>query len=161
MAEKRQDWIDDVELADVPIKWNWSHIDGRPDTFNDEGDHNFTVILPKDVALDLLDKGWTAVKENPPYEEGDDPEWTLKIKISYKYEAPLIYLIKGDRKVRVRDAGDLAQIRRDNTERIDVIITPSRWVNGNRTGVTAYVKEMYAEIRESRFAQRYSDYQEI
>ena len=40
---------------------------------------------------------------------------------------------------------------------------PSPWAaldigNPGRTGVTAYVKEMYVKIRESRFAEMYSDY---
>ena len=156
-----KDYIEEVELADVMVKWNWSHFDGREDTFNAEGDHNFTVILPKETALDLLDRGWTGIKESAPYgdDEGAEPEYTLKIKISYKYEAPLVYLIKGDRKFRA-DESDLTQIRRDSCEQLDVIITPSRWVSGNRTGVTAYAKELYAKVRESRFAQQYSEFEE-
>lgn len=159
MAEK-QEWIDDVELEDVTVKWNWSHFDGRADGLNDLGDHNFTIILDERTALELRDAGWTGVKENEPYEEGDPPEWTLKIKISYKYEAPKVFLIKGERKFRAEES-DLADIRRDATEQIDVIITPSRWVQGNRTGVTAYAKELYAKIRESRFSRKYADYEEL
>ena len=162
MAEQKQDWINDVELEDVMIKWNWSHFDGRADTFNDPGDHNFTIILPKETALQLREAGWTSIKENDPYgdDEGAEGEWTMKVKISYKYEAPKIYLIKGDRKFKA-DESDLSEIRRDSCEQIDVIITPSRWVNGNRTGVTAYAKELYAKVRESRFAQNYADYEEV
>lgn len=159
MPESKTDWIEDVELEDVKVKWNWSHFDGRADGLNDKGDYNFTVILPEETARELLELGWTGVKENEPYEEGDPPEWTLKIKISYKYEAPKVYLIKKERKFRA-DESDLADIRRDVTEQIDVIITPSRWVQGNRTGVTAYAKELYAKVRESRFAEKYNDYEE-
>lgn len=162
MADRkdRGDWIDDEELEDVMVKWNWSHFDGRADTFNDEGDHNFTIILPEETAKELLKRGWTGVKENEPYEEGDPPEWTLKVKISYRYEAPKIYLIKRGRKFRAEES-DLRDIRRDSCSQIDVIITPSRWINGPRTGVTAYVKELYAEIKESRFADKYGDFEEV
>lgn len=159
MSEKPGNWIEDVELEDVQVKWNWSHFDGRADTFNDQGDHNFTIVLPEATAKKLLDEGWTGIKESAGYEEGDPPEWTLKIKISYRFEAPKIYLIKNERKFRA-DERDLADIRRDTTDQIDVIITPSRWVNGPRTGVTAYAKELYAKVRESRFASKYSDYEE-
>lgn len=158
MAEQQQ-WIDDVELEDVQIKWAFSHFDGRADTFNDEGDHNFTIVLPESTALKLREEGWN-VKEREGYEEGDPPEWTLQVKISYRFEAPKIYLIKGERKFRAEQR-DLADIRRDTCEQIDVIITPSRWVNGNRTGITAYAKELYAKVRESRFASKYSDYEEV
>lgn len=163
--QKRADWIEDVELENVEVKWNWSHFDGREEGLNAAGDHNFTVVLPESTAKELLELGWTGVKENEGYEEGDPPEWTLKVKISYRFEAPKVYLIKthpdlGERKLRAEES-DLADIRRSSTERIDVIITPSRWVQGNRTGVTAYAKEMYAVVRESRFSARYMDMQEI
>lgn len=160
MSEAKQEWIEEVELEDIAVKWNWSHFDGRADTFNDEGDHNFTIILPEKTAKEMLELGWTGIKENEPYEEGDLPEWTLKAKISYKYEAPRVYLIKNGRKFRA-EQDDLRDIRRDTCQQIDVILTPSRWVNGPRTGVTAYVKELYAEVKQSRFADKYEDYEEV
>ena len=157
--EQRQDWIPDLEIENAQIKWAFSHFDGRADTFNDEGDHNFTIILPEEDAKRLMDEGWN-IKEMDGYEEGDPPEYLLKVKISFKYEAPRVYLIKGNRKFRA-DQRDLADIKRATTEQIDVIIQPSRWVNGNRTGISAYVKEMYAKIRESRFSAMYADYEEV
>lgn len=160
MARGDDNWIDDEELEDVNVKWPWSNFDGR-DPMNGDGNYNFTVTLPEAQALDLLNKGWTGVKENPPREEGDPSEWTLRIKVSYMYTPPKIYLIKNERKFRVTEIENLADIRRDMTDRVDVIITPSRWVQGSKSGVTAYVKELYAEIRESRFSSRYADYEEI
>jgi hypothetical protein len=158
MAE-RQNWIEDIELEDAQIKWGFSHFDGREDTFNAEGDHNFTVILPEETAKKLLDEGWN-VREIEGYEEGDPPEYTLKVKISYRFEPPKVFLIKGDRKIRA-DERDLADITRATCDQIDVIITPSRWVHGQNSGISAYVKELYAKVRQSRFAERYSDYEEI
>jgi hypothetical protein len=158
MAEDRK-WIDDVELEDVKVKWAFSHFDGREDTFNAQGDHNFQIILPDDIAKQLLDDGWN-VRSMPGYEEGDPEEHLLKVKISYKYEPPKIYLIKGDRKLRAEQR-DLADIRRDTCERIDIIITPSRWVAGGSTGITAYAKELYAKVKESRFSAMYADFEEM
>lgn len=159
MTEQQRNWIEDIELEDVQIKWAFSHFDGRADTYNDEGDHNFTIVLPEETAQKLIAEGWN-VREMAPYEEGDLPEYLLKVKISYKYEPPKIYLIKGERKFRA-DQRDLAEITRAATEQIDVIITPSRWVNGNRSGITAYTKELYAKVKQSRFSERYADYEEI
>ena len=159
MTDQRQDWIDELELADVRVKWSFSHFDGREEGYNSEGDHNFTVILDEEIAKKALAEGW-AVKEMDPYEEGDPPEWLLKCKISYKYEPPLIYLIKNQRKLRA-EVRDLRDIRRDTTERIDVILQPSRWVNGPNSGITAYVKELYATVRQSRFRDQYEDLEEI
>lgn len=159
MAEKTREWIPDIELEDIKVKWGFSHFDGREDTFNMSGDHNFTIILDADVAERLSKEGWN-VREMAGYEEGDPPEFLLKAKISYKFEPPKIYLIKGDRKIRAEQR-DLADIRRDTCEQIDVILTPSRWVNGQNSGITAYVKELYAVVRESRFSGKYADYEEV
>lgn len=155
----KQNWIDDIELEDVQVKWGFSHFDGRADTFNDEGDHNFTIVLPVETAEPLMKEGWN-IRQIDGYEEGDPPEYTLKVKISYRYEAPKIYLIKGNRKFKA-DERDLADITRATCDQIDVIITPSRWVHGQNSGITAYVKEMYAKVRQSRFSERYSDYEEV
>jgi len=158
MPEERH-WIEDVELEDIRVKWAFSHFDGREDTFNAVGDHNFQIILPDDVADKLRADGW-AVRDMAGYEEGDPDEHLLKVKISYKFEPPKIFLIKGERKIRA-DQRDLADIRRDTCERIDVILTPSRWVNGQNSGITAYVKELYAVVKESRFSEKYADYEEV
>lgn len=159
MAKEEREWIDDVEIPDAKIKWGFSNFGGREATYNAEGDHNFTIILPDELADKLRAEGW-AVKTMDGYEEGDPPEHLLKVKISYKYEPPKIFLILGDRKLRA-DERDLDDIRRDTCERIDVVITPSRWVHGKNTGVSAYAKELYAKVKLSRFRETYADLQEI
>lgn len=153
-------WINDLELRDVQVKWPFSHFDGRKDTFNEEGDHNFTIVLDPDYARELMEipNGWN-IKEREGREEGDPSEYTLKIKISYKYEQPAVYLLKGNKRFRASEE-DLADIKRSTCEQIDLIASPSRWVQPDRTGVTAYVKEMYVKIRESRFAEEYSSYED-
>ncbi len=160
MAEtEQQNWIDDLEIANANVKWGFSHFDGRADTFNDEGDHNFTLILSEEQAQELMNEGWN-IRTMDGREDGDPPEYLLKVKISYRFEAPKIYIIKGTRKFRA-DETDLADIKRSTCDQLDVIITPSRWVHGRESGVTAYVKEMYAKIRESRFSAAYADYEEV
>lgn len=156
----KQKWIEDVELEDAQIKWNWSHFDGRQDTYNEEGEYNYTLVLPRQTALELLEEGWN-VREREPYEEGDEPEFTLEVKISDKFGMPKMFLIKRGRRFGVEKLRELHDIKRETTTQIDVIITPSRWVNGNRTGVTAYTKELYATITESRFAEKYADLEEV
>lgn len=160
MPEAAQAWIDDLEIQNASIKWAFSHFDGREDTFNAEGDHNFTVIIDEEeTARRLMDEGWN-IRTNAGREEGDPDEYLLKVKISYKFEAPKIFLLKGQRKYRA-DEIDLADIKRSTTEQIDVIISPSRWVRQGTTGISAYCKEMYAKVKESRFAAEYADYEEV
>jgi hypothetical protein len=157
--DQDQKWIDNIELDDANIKWNWSHFDGK-DMFSGTGDYNFTVIFPEEQARQLMEEGWN-IREHEGYEEGDPPEFTLKVKISYRFEEPKIFLLKGEnRKIKATEK-DLPDINRATCERIDVIIQPSRWVHGQKSGISAYVKELYATIKQSRFEERYADYEEV
>jgi hypothetical protein len=158
VAEKLP-WIEDLEIEDAQIKWAWSHFNGLADDYNDEGDLNFQVIIPPEEAARLADIGWN-IRESDGLEEGDPPQYLLKCVISYRFEDPLIYLIKGSRKIRAKEE-DIPDIRRDTCERIDVIIKPSRWTRKDRSGVSAYVKELYATVRESRFSERYAELDEV
>lgn len=154
-------YIEKEELGDCTIKWSWSNFDGN-DSMSGPGNYNFTVVLPEEAAKILLERGWTSVRQNEPYEEGDAPEWTMKIHISDRFGMPQVYFIKNGRKLRVRDIKDISDIRRDTCEKLDVIISPSKWEQpGGRSGVTAYVDEMWVVIRESRFAQQYADMEEV
>lgn len=155
----KQDWIDDLEIPDAQIKWPFSNFDGRVTMFNTSGERNFNIIIPESEVDRLEADGWS-IRRLEGFEEGDPPEYLLKVKISYKYEPPKIFLIKGNRKFRAEER-DLSDISRATCERIDVIITPSRWVHGQNSGISAYVKELYATVKESRFEAAYADYEEV
>jgi len=157
---RSSNWIEDLEIENAKVKWAFSHFDGRADTFNDAGDHNFTLIIDDESeARRLMEEGWN-IRVLEPREEGDPVEHLLKVKISYRYEPPKIYLIKGQRKFRA-DETDLSDISRATCLKLDVIIQPSPWVHGRESGVSAYAKEMYATVKESRFSQVYADFEEV
>ena len=158
--DETRPWIDDLEIENAQIKWAFSHFDGREDTFNTEGDHNFTVIIEDEQEANrLIAEGWN-IRRMDPREEGDPFEYLLKVKISYRFAPPPIFFLKGERRYRA-DEADLVEIQRATCEQIDVIISPNPWVHGRERGVSAYVKEMYVKIKESRFAARYADYEEV
>lgn len=151
-------WIDDIEIENAQVKWPFSNFDGD-DKLSGPGNYNFTIILDDEQAERYRAEGWN-VKTYEGRDEGDPPEHTLKVIISYKFDAPHVYLIKGDRKFRATER-DLADIRRDTLEQLDVIISPSRWSRPNGdAGVSAYVKELYAQVKQSRFSERYADYED-
>lgn len=153
-------WIPELEIEDAQIKWAFSHIDGREDRFNEAGEHNFQLIIPEDRVEELRAQGWV-IRSLDGYEEGDPQEHLLKVKISFKYEPPRIFMIRNGRKFRVESPRDLSDVNRSTTKRIDLVVTPSRWTYGRDTGVTAYVKEMYATVTGSRFADKYADFEEV
>lgn len=160
MTTTEQKWVDDLEYEDARIKWVWSNFDGAKRGFNEEGQYNFKLIIPEIDVDRLREDGWN-VKEQAPYEEGDAPEYLLDVNISDKFGLPPIYFLKNGRKILIDDIRECKSIKRATCEQLDVIISPSRWVNGDRTGISAYVKEMYVQIKTSRFSDKYDDYEEV
>lgn len=156
--KKKRVWIEDLEIADAQIKWSWSNFTGAKDNFGEEGKRYFVLILPREKALELQEIGWP-IKENDPYEEGDEPEFTMKVMISYRFDPPTVFFVKNNRKIRVEEEKDISDIRRDSCEKVDVIISPNPWAKNGRSGITGYVKEMYVSIRQSRFAAEYEDFE--
>lgn len=80
---------------------------GRADKFNREGDRNFTLVIPSEEICEALVNdtnehgvGWN-VRIKPPREDGDEPFMTLKVKVKFNNRGPNVYLISGDKKVKL------------------------------------------------------------
>lgn len=170
-------WINDLEIEDATIKWAWSHFNGAADTFNTEGDRNFVVSLkPEDArALMEIPDGWTIKEYVDTREgaEGEEPEYTIKIKISYRFEPPKIFFLKEKeveledgtvttqlRKFRVENEVELNDITRATVKRIDFVAKPSRWMRNGEAGVTPYLSEMYVHMQDSKIGSQYDDVEE-
>lgn len=157
---QNKEFIPEEEFEHADVHWGFSHFDGREAMFNEEGDHNFIIRIPEQRALRMQEAGWN-VKQKEGREEGDPLEWHLKVKIGTKRGMPKIFFVKGKRIIRVEDARELADIRFSVVTNLDLIVQPSRWINGNRQGISAYVKEMYVEMNVSKFDEKYAELEHI
>lgn len=159
MADR--EYLPELEVSDAQIKWAFSRFDGRADAFHEEGDIDFVIMFDREEADRLRNLGWN-VKEKMPREEGDEPEHHLTVKISYRFTPPDIYFIKGKRKYSIDNAKELKQIKYGSCERADLIIQPSFWSRPTGdSGYTAYLKEGYFVLAESRFGAQYADYEPV
>lgn len=137
----------------------YKNFSGRGDKFNREGDRNFSLIIPTTDICDALvdDKnqfgvGWN-VKIKDPREEGDEPFMHMKVKVKFTDYGPNVYLISGNKKVRLTEdtVGCLDDIYIDH---VDLDIRPyDDEVNG-RPFRTAYLKSMQViqDLTQDRFA---------
>jgi hypothetical protein len=144
--------IDDARIT-------YKNFSGRGDKFNREGDRNFSLIIPTTDICDALvdDKnqfgvGWN-VKIKDPREEGDEPFMHMKVKVKFTDYGPNIYLVSGNKKVRLTEdtVGCLDDIYIDH---VDLDIRPyDDEVNG-RPFRTAYLKSMQViqDLTQDRFA---------
>ena len=128
---------------------------GEASKFNAAGKRNFCVRLDKDIADQMIDDGWN-VKFLRPREEGDEPTPYIQVAVSFDNIEPNIFTITGNHKNRLNsdtiDILDYAEI-----ENIDLIIRPYNWEVNGKTGVKAYVKNMYVTLVEDEFAYKYAD----
>ena len=146
-----------LEIDDARIIFrNFAGVGGM---YNREGDRSFSLVIPTEEIKDLLmDLGYN-VRIKEPKNEGQDTLMHLPIKVSYKIEAPKVYLQSGTSKPRELDESTIAILDNVDIERVDLDVSPSYWTNPRgESGVSAYLKRIIVTQRVDRFAARYEDF---
>lgn len=141
-----------VKIEDAQIMYrNFAGAEGQ---FNREGDRNFAVILPPDIAEQMTADGWN-VKLREPKEEGDDPLFYISVAVSFKNYPPKIVMITSTSRtfltestVEVLDYADLAVV--------DLIFNSYAWTANGKTGIKAYLKTMFVTINEDDLEKKYA-----
>lgn len=132
---------------------------GKEGQYNREGDRNFAVLLPDDVAKDMAEDGWN-VKWLEPREdadEGEKPQAYLQVSLKYdKGRPPTVVVITsrgrtniGEDEVDMLDWADIV-----NT---DLIVRPYSWDVNGKTGIKAYLRSLYVTIEEDELEQKYAE----
>lgn len=128
---------------------------GKEGKFNAAGQRSFCLVLDNDAARDLEEIGWN-IKYLRPRDPDDDPQAYLQVKVAYENYPPKIFLISGGKKTELNEDTvgvlDYAEI-----ENIDLIVRPYSWEVNGKTGIKAYVKNMYVTIVENEFEKKYRD----
>ena len=132
---------------------NFSGNEGR---YNAEGQRNFLVVLPEDVAKQMQKDGWN-VKRFNQREDGVDPDAYLQVAVNYKSgNAPRVYLVTGNTKTLL-DESMVGLLDSVIIKNVDVTLNPYEWVVNGQTGVKAYLSSAYIEIEEDDLDRKYSD----
>lgn len=153
--------VEKLEFENAKIMGGkFKNFSGKGTDYNKEGSRFFSIVIPSDKVDDLVSKGWT-IKSLAPREEGDEPIYFMKVNIRFTEDGgfadPKIY--KGTsadnmHKVTVDTVSDLD---RDELEHVDIVIRPYHWSRkSGEEGISAYLEEMYALIKGSRFSAKYS-----
>lgn len=131
---------------------------GKESKFNAKGKRNFCLVLDNDVAEDLKDIGWN-IKYLSPRDPDDVPQAYLQVAVAFDNFPPKIWLITGGKKTELNEETvsvlDYAEI-----ENVDVIVRPYIWEVNGKSGVKAYVKNMYVTIAENEFEKKYRNLDE-
>ena len=130
---------------------------GKEGQYNREGDRNFGVILPPDVAESMAADGWN-VKWLKPREDDEDETETPWLSVSVNFDKgkpPKIMLIT-ERGRTAMDSDTVSELDWVDITNVDLIVRPYTWEVSGRTGIKAYLQSMYITIEEDELERKYA-----
>jgi hypothetical protein len=129
---------------------------GKEGQYNREGERNFCVILTPELADRLSEDGWR-IKWLKPRDEEEKGDPYIPVSVRFNPKPPRIWLISGGRKNSLTEETcnilDWADI-----EKVDMVLNPYNWqLPDGRSGVKAYLKDLYVTVVEDELESRYTD----
>jgi hypothetical protein len=131
---------------------------GKEGQYNREGDRNFGVILPGDIAEAMAADGWN-VKWLQPRDDDEGEEQTpwLMVKIGYGRGRPPKIMLVTERGRTALDESTVDMLDWADIVNVDLIVRPYNYDVGGRTGIAAYVQSMYVTIEEDALEKKYAE----
>lgn len=161
---KNEEKINNIIIENARITWR--NFKGEVSKKNPSGEKNFGVRIDDLAMVEALIKdGWNikhAPKDRPVGCREDDKEYDyLPVAVSWDndYYIPEVVMFTNDKKKELSDK-TVGVLDRMNFENVDIIIRPYVWDVNGKTGVKAYVKNLYVTVTDSYnpFADKYARY---
>lgn len=153
MPLTKQDEAPQIKIENARLLFR--NFTGLEKAFNAEGERNFSVILPEDLAKKMIAQGWR-VKQLKPREDGEEGDYHIKVKVNYKTgRPPRCVLISSQNK------NDLGEDEITIFDQIDIkvadLIINGYWSDMAGGGYGAYLKTIFVTINEDELEQKYDE----
>lgn len=144
-----------VTMEEVTVlPGSWRNFSGKEGPYNREGDRNFAVLLPDDVAQAMARDGWN-VKTTKPQDGEDEGAPYLSVAVSYKGRPPEIYVISSKGRVKLSE-DEVNILDWANYDVADIIVSPYEWQVQDKRGIKAYLQKMFVVIKEDALDLKYA-----
>ena len=132
---------------------------GKEGQYNREGDRNFSVLLPDDIARQMEEDGWN-VKYLKPREEGDVEQPYVQVSVNFRGRPPHVVMITSRGRTDL-DEDSVELLDWADISNVDMILNPYQWQVRENSGIKAYLKSLYVTINEDELELKYADVDEI
>lgn len=129
---------------------------GKEGQYNRQGDRNFAVILPDEIAAQMLEDGWN-VRYLEPREEGDSPTGYIQVAVNFKNRPPRVVLLTSSSRTNL-DEDSVEVLDWADIQNVDLIARGYDWDVNGKTGTKAYLQSLFVTIEEDALERKYASY---
>lgn len=140
----------------------WTNFKGLPDDMNPQGGkRTFNLVLTEDEAEVYAADGWNVKKYYKKNSNGEieDITYYLPCRVRFDGARPPKVCMVTDKNITELDENTIGTLDEVKIISCDVDIVPYYWnIKGKGTGITAYLRTMYATIEEvDVFSDKYEN----
>jgi len=153
LEDQNNQVVIDTDAGEAEILFR--NFTGKEGQYNREGDRNFCVTIPPNIAELMIKDGWN-VKQLRSREDGTEGDHYIQVSVSFKRKPPALWLRSSKGRVAVSEE-EVEVLDWVDIARAEMIINPYNWaVNGNQ-GIKAYLKTLIITLNEDYLELKYNE----